>query len=348
MKVVALTQVGHLALQERDKPAPRPGEVLMKVMAAGICGSDIPRAFQTGTPAFPRVLGHEFSGRIETVGPGVNPALSGRKAAVFPIIPCGQCEFCQDHVYPRCLNYSSYGSRRDGGFSEYVTVPEFNLVLFDDTVGYTDAAMLEPATIGMHVLRSARLDLNDSVAIFGAGTIGLLTARWARLYGAGKIMLIDTDPDKVSFCRTLGFQHVLLAGESDPVEWVRQLTGGFGAHVTIEGSGSASGLSQALMACRTFGKVVLLGNPHGDMALARETYDRFMRKEAEIIGIYNSAYKRMPHDEWADAALAISSGKLPVSDLISRQVDISQLADLFDTIRNRREFICKGMMVAEE
>lgn len=348
MKVVALTQIGRLALQDRDKPVPRPGEVLMKVMAAGICGSDIPRAYQTGTPAFPRVLGHEFSGRIEAVGPGGDPALLGRKAAVFPIIPCGQCQFCRDHIYPRCLNYSSYGSRRDGGFSEYLAVPAFNLVLFDDRVGYDEAAMLEPATIGLHVMRRAQPDLNDSVAIFGAGAIGLLTARWARLHGAGRIMLIDTDPGKVAFCRDRGFEHVFLAGDGDAVEWIRQMTDGWGAHVTVEGSGSASGLSQALMACRTFGKVVLLGNPHGDMMVTRDIYDRFMRKEAEIIGIYNSVYKRMPHDEWEDAASAIRSGKLPVGDLISRRVDMAHVADLFDSIRNRREFICKGMMVAEE
>jgi len=348
MKVVALTDVGHLVLQEREIPAPGQGEVLMRVMAAGICGSDIPRVYQTGTPAFPRVLGHEFAGRITAVGPGGDAALIGRKAAVFPIVPCGRCEFCLDHIFPRCLNYSSYGSRRDGGFSDYLTVPEFNLVLFDDAVSYRQAAMLEPATIALHVIRRAQLDLNDTIAIFGAGPIGLIAARWAQLHGAGKILLIDTDRRKAAFCRSLGFEWVCQSGVKDPVAWVEQQTQGLGAHVTIESSGSSAALSQALLACRAFGKVMLLGNPHGVMTLARKTYDLFMRKEARMIAVYNSIYKRMPHDEWADAAKAISSGQLQVDDLISHQVGITQLADLFATIKDRREFTCKGMMVAKE
>lgn len=122
MKVVALTAIGHLELQERNMPVPQAGEVLLKVMASGLCGSDVPRAYQTGTLSFPRVLGHEFAGRVEAVGLGGDPALIGKRMAVFPIVPCMTCEFCQQHHYPRCLNYSSYGSRRDGGFSEYLTV----------------------------------------------------------------------------------------------------------------------------------------------------------------------------------------------------------------------------------
>ncbi|WP_238708038.1 zinc-binding dehydrogenase, partial [Salmonella enterica] len=123
------------------------------------------------------------------------------------------CEFCQQHHYPRCLNYSSYGSRRDGGFSEYLTVPEFNLVEFPDHVSYSAAAMLEPATIALHVIRRANLDLNDSIVIIGAGPIGLMAARWATIYGAQKVMLIDVNPKKVEFCRELGFEHVCLATE---------------------------------------------------------------------------------------------------------------------------------------
>ncbi|NDO83772.1 galactitol-1-phosphate 5-dehydrogenase [Citrobacter sp. NCU1] len=348
MKVVALTAIGHLELQERAIPIPAEGEVLLKIMASGVCGSDIPRAYQTGTLGFPRVLGHEFAGRVEAVGPGGNPELIGKRMAVFPIVPCKTCEFCQQHHYPRCLNYSSYGSRRDGGFSEYLTVPEFNLVEFPDHVSYTAAAMLEPATIALHVIRRAKPDLNDNIAIFGAGPIGLMAARWAKLQGAQKVMLIDIDAKKIEFCRQLGFEHVCLATEQDAVEWVLQNTGGFGAHITIEGSGSRTGLAQALLTCRVYGKVMLMGNPHDDMQIPRDVYDKAMRKELIIASVYNSVYKQMPHDEWVDAANAISRGKLQVNDLISHQVEIDNVVDLFNTFHHRSEFTCKGMMITRE
>ncbi|TRJ74994.1 galactitol-1-phosphate 5-dehydrogenase, partial [Salmonella enterica subsp. enterica serovar Mbandaka] len=174
MRVVALSPLGHLVLPVRHLQVPLSGEVLLHVMASGLCGSDVPRAYQTGTLSFPRVLGHEFAGRVEAVGLGGDPALIGKRMAVFPIVPCMTCEFCQQHHYPRCLNYSSYGSRRDGGFSEYLTVPEFNLLEFPDHVSYSAAAMLEPATIALHVIRRANLDLNDSIVIIGAGPIGLM------------------------------------------------------------------------------------------------------------------------------------------------------------------------------
>lgn len=348
MKVVALKAVGELALEEREMPVPQPGEVRVKVMASGVCGSDIPRIWRTGTPSFPRVLGHEFSGRIDAVGPGGDASLIGRRVAVFPIKPCHECVFCQQHHYPRCLNYSSYGSRCDGGFSEYLTVPLFNLVFFADDVSYAQAAMLEPATIALHVVRRARLDLNDTVVIIGAGPIGLLSARWAQLHGAGKVILLDIDAEKIAFCRERGFEHVLRSDDRDVLEAIRAQTGGAGAHVVIEGSGSAAGLSLALDACRTWGTVMLLGNCHEEMVIPRLAYDRAMRKELTLAGVYNSVYKGQPHDEWADAAQAISSGKLQVSDLISHQVGINQAIDLLNTIHQRQQFTCKCMVTAQE
>ncbi|MGE0969713.1 galactitol-1-phosphate 5-dehydrogenase [Klebsiella sp. WOUb02] len=347
MKVVALRAVGDLALEERELPVPKSGEVRVKVMASGVCGSDIPRIWRTGTPSFPRVIGHEFSGRIDAVGSGGDEALIGRRVAVFPIKPCHDCVFCRHHYYARCLNYSSYGSRCDGGFSEYLTVPLFNLVFFADDVSYPQAAMLEPATIALHVVRRAALDLNDTVAIIGAGPIGLLTARWAQLHGAGKIVLLDIDPDKIAFCKQLGFEYALRCDEAGALDSLRQLTDG-GAHVVIEGSGSAPGLCFALDACRTFGSVMLLGNCHEEMVIPRLAYDLAMRKELTLAGVYNSVYKGYPHDEWADAARAISSGALLVSDLISHQVGIGQAIDLLNAIHQRQQFTCKCMVTAEE
>lgn len=345
MKVLSLTQLGQFSLEERSIPVPAAGEVLVKVRAAGICGSDIPRAYVNGPYHYPIVLGHEFSGQIESVGERGDPALIGRKVAIFPLIPCNNCVFCQEKHFAKCIQYSYFGSRQDGGFSEYLAVPLFNLVFLDDNADLREAAMLEPAVVGLHVMRRARLDMNDNVVIYGAGPIGIMIARWAAIYGANKVMLVDVDSKKIDFCRSLGFEWLCDASKEDPIEWVMQQTDGNGADVCIEGSGSSGGLTNSLLSCRVFGKVLMLGNPHSDMHIARGVYDKFMRKEATILGVFNSVYKQTPHDEWQDAAAAISSGKLKVSDLITHEVAIEELADLFDLVKENKTLFCKGMMV---
>ncbi|ECD5297046.1 galactitol-1-phosphate 5-dehydrogenase [Salmonella enterica subsp. enterica serovar Agona] len=345
MKVLSLTELGKFELQERAIPTPGAGEVLVKIGAAGICGSDIPRAFVNGPYHYPIVLGHEFSGHIVAVGEGVKEDLVGRKTAIFPLIPCNECAFCKERYYAKCTHYSYFGSRQDGGFSEYLSVPEFNLVLLDDDADLREAAMFEPAVVGLHVMRRAHLDLNDSVVIYGMGPIGIMIARWAAIYGAKKVLLVDIDQKKIEFCRALGFTDICDASQTDPVEWVMQQTEGYGADVCIEGSGSSSGFINSLMSCRVFGKVLMLGNPHADVNIPREIYDKFMRKEAQIMGVFNSIYSQRPHDEWKDAAAAIQSGKLKVSDLITHAVPMEELSALFNLIRDSKVPFCKGMMV---
>ncbi|MFK3707827.1 L-iditol 2-dehydrogenase [Raoultella sp. BIGb0138] len=345
MKVLSLTELGKFSLEERPVPVPAAGEVLVKVRAAGICGSDIPRAFVNGPYHYPIVLGHEFSGQIEKVAEDVDSGLIGRKVAIFPLIPCNKCAFCQERHFAKCIQYSYFGSRQDGGFSEYLTVPLFNLVFLNDDADLREAAMLEPAVVGLHVMRRARLDMNDNVVIYGAGPIGIMIARWAAIYGARKVMLVDVDSKKIDFCRSLGFELLCDARRDDPVDWVMHQTEGNGADVCIEGSGSSGGLSNSLLSCRVFGKVLMLGNPHGDMHIPRGVYDKFMRKEAALLGVFNSVYKQQPHDEWQDAAAAIGSGKLKVSDLITHEVGIDGLADLFDLVHANDTLFCKAMMV---
>lgn len=347
MKVLSLTALGTFELQERPIPQAAAGEVLLKVRAAGICGSDLPRAYVNGPYHYPLVLGHEFAGEIEAVGENVDPGLIGRKAAIFPLLPCNKCAFCHEHLYAKCTHYSYFGSRQDGGFSEYLAVPVFNLVMLNDDADLRAAAMVEPAVVGLHVMRRAHLDLNDNVVIYGAGPIGIMIARWARIYGANRILMVDVDKKKIAFAQSLGFsaEDLCDASEVDPIEWVLEQTAGKGADVCIEGSGSSSGLVNALRSCRVFGKVLMLGNPHSDMKIPREVYDRFMRKEATIIGVFNSVYKQGPHDEWEEAAAAIQSGKLKVTDLITQEVPIDELHDLFELMRHNTQLYCKGLMV---
>ncbi|MDE7206536.1 MAG: alcohol dehydrogenase catalytic domain-containing protein, partial [Lachnospiraceae bacterium] len=170
MKAWVLHDVNRIHFEEVEKPRPAENEVLVSVKAAGICGSDIPRIYKTGAHVHPLVPGHEFSGQVIEVGKRAGTAWIGKRVGIFPLIPCGTCTACQKRHYELCRNYSYLGSRRNGGFAEYVAVPEWNLIELPDSVPYEEAAMLEPMAVAVHAMRRVQLHKNDTAVILGLGT----------------------------------------------------------------------------------------------------------------------------------------------------------------------------------
>ena len=156
MKALVLNDVGKLTV--KDVPVPKVGddEVLVKVGACGICGSDIPRVYRDGAHVMPLVIGHEFAGTV---------AEDGRRVGVFPLIPCMKCECCRNRKYEMCSNYSYLGSRRDGGFAEYVAVPKWNLIDLPESVTMEQAAMLEPMAVAVHAIRQVKPSADDTVVV---------------------------------------------------------------------------------------------------------------------------------------------------------------------------------------
>ena len=175
MKANVLTDIGKLEYKEIDKPTLKDGYVLVKVRAAGICGSDIPRVYKDGAHKMPLVVGHEFAGDIVDTY-SIDKSMVGKRVGVFPLIPCMKCEACASNHFELCSDYDYLGSRSDGGMAEFVAVPEWNVIELPDNVSYENAAMLEPMCVAIHAIRRAGLgNYKDSnVLIYGLGTIGLL------------------------------------------------------------------------------------------------------------------------------------------------------------------------------
>lgn len=340
MKALNLHAVGNLRYEETAMPVRQSDEVLLKVRACGICGSDIPRIFTKGTYHFPTIPGHEFAGEIVDAD---DRSLIGRRAAVFPLLPCGECEACERGDYAQCSNYDYYGSRRDGAFAEYIAVKRWNLVFFDESVSYEEAAMCEPAAVALHAISRGGVRAGDTVAIFGAGPIGLMLAMWAAASGASQTILCDIDPTKIDFARRLGFDAVN-SRENDPVEYIRSATSGRGADLCIEGAGVSQTFEQCLKAARNFGSVVSMGNPAGDMTLTQKGYWEILRKELTVKGTWNSSYNRS-HNEWQTALAAIASHRLDVRPLISHRFALSEADKAFAIMRGRSEFFNKIMFV---
>ena len=183
MKAWVLHQVNDLRYETVNPPALADQEVLVQVKAAGICGSDIPRIYQTGTYSYPLIPGHEFSGVVAELGRGSDSHWLNRRVGIFPLIPCGSCVPCRQEQYEMCRRYSYLGSRRDGGFAEYAAVPVQNLIGLAESVSFQEAAMLEPMAVAVHAMRRARPAASDTVVICGLGTIGLLLFLFLREAG---------------------------------------------------------------------------------------------------------------------------------------------------------------------
>lgn len=346
MKALVLHAIGDLRCEDVPLETLRPGSVRIAIRASGICGSDLPRVFTKGTYSFPTIPGHEFAGTIVEAAPDVDPALVGKTAAVFPLLPCRSCPACAVGAYAQCAHYDYFGSRRDGGFAESIVVPVWNLSIAPEGVSFEEAAMSEPAAVALHALRQGRVEVGDVVAILGAGPIGLMLAAWTRMSGA-KPLLIDVDPAKIAFAKERGFPDAFDATTGDPVDWVFGVTNGRGADLAIEGSGVSSALMNCLGAARTSGRVVLMGNPAGVMHLSQKAYWDILRKELTVTGTWNSSYAPLPKSDWKAAMDAMASKALDVSPFITHRLPLEKGAEAFAMLRDKSEFSNKVMFVID-
>ena len=347
MKACVLHSIADLRYEEVILPKVSKGEVLVKIKASGICGSDIPRVYTKGTYHFPTIPGHEFAGQIVKVGEGVNSELKDKKVAVFPLLPCMKCEQCQIGEYASCSNYNYFGSRCDGGFAEYIAVPVWNLVMVPESLSYEEAAMAEPASVAIHALRQAGIEIGDNVVIYGAGPIGLLLGQWARACGTDRVMLVDIDDKRVSFAKELGFKNVWNSKNGDPVEWVMGINNGRKADLVVEGTGVSIALEQCLKSARPFGKVVAMGNPLGEMKLSQKGYWELLRKQLKIFGTWNSSYVSLPKNDWKLAIRAMEQGKINVKLFITHRFSLNDCNKALDMMRDKTEFFCKVMFINE-
>lgn len=346
MKACVLKAVGQLVCEDVPTPTPKAGEVLLKIKASGICGSDIARIFVKGTYKFPTIPGHEFSGQVVETGEGVDSSLMGKKAAVFPLLPCRHCDMCEVGEYASCRNYNYFGSRCDGGFAEYIAVPVWNLVLSDKDLSYEEMAMAEPASVSLHALTRAGVELGDSVAIFGAGAIGLMLAELARAWGADKIFLLDIDPSKIDFAKSVGFAYALNNGQADWQKKLMDETGGRGVDIAVEGAGVSPALAGALRVAKPQGKVVLMGNPLGDMTLSQKDYWEILRKQLAVLGTWNSSYTQKKND-WKIAMNTMASGKMDVKKFITHKIKLDDASRALEMIRDKTEFSNRVMFVMD-
>lgn len=346
MTACVLHGIRDLRVEQVDIPKPEIGRVVVKIRAAGICGSDVDRVYTKGTYHYPTIIGHEFAGEVVDTCEADRQWL-GKRVAVFPLIPCMRCAACLEGRYAQCRHYDYYGSRCDGGFTEYLAVNTWNLMPIPDTVSYESAAMFEPAAVAVHALRQAGELFGRSVAIFGGGTIGLILAQIAQNCGCNKIILVVRSKEKMAFARSMGLENVINSQEESVHQRVHDLTAGLGVDVVVEGCGKSATLNDAIAIAASFGVVICMGNPVEDMTLEMKNYSAILRKQLRLCGTWNSSFK-VSHNDWDLTMDMVKKGQLKLQGLITDRYEFPEAQAAFDRLYLRQKMSIKNMFIVNE
>lgn len=343
MKAYNLHGVGDLRFEDCELPQLHKGEVLIEVHAAGICASDIPRIYETGTYHFPTIPGHEFSGKVVKAIDEDGQFWIGKRVGIFPLIPCMECECCKKKQYEMCQNYNYLGSRCDGGFAEYVAVPIWNLIELPDEVSYASAALLEPAAVAMHALGKAS---GKRIGVMGCGTIGCILLQmvngdslskcvWATGHGEGVRSFIETlvqDNPRYNDARR---EVVDAQDKENHVDTI------------FDFAGTSESLGQALQLINPGGEIIVVGNPSDDIQLPKDIYWKILRKQITVKGTWNSGFTHDMEDDWHRVLELCVNHKIDLEQLITHRLPFENLIDGLDIKKDRKEYVNKVMVVRE-
>ena len=343
MKACVLEAVNRLVFKDVPTPSPREGEVLLKIRACGICSSDIARVKQTGTYHFPTIPGHEFCGEIVAVGQMVSSSLIGKRAVVFPLLPCGKCFSCKEEHYAQCSHYNYFGSRCDGGFAEYIAVPFWNIQIFNDSIPFTTAALCEPAAVALHAVKLCSIQKSTTICVVGTGTIGILCGLWVRQRGS-RVIFVSRNEQKSQFLDSLGFKDII--SEQHAVTAIQELTNGLGADVALECVGTNTSLETAInMLCQR-GTLILTGNPSGDMLIRQKVYWKILRSELTVKGSWNAVYGSRDND-WKEVLTHLESLKEPFAKLVTHSFSLKDYISAFNVLCIKDIFSIKVVLKNE-
>lgn len=329
MKALVLKEYRKFALEEFPVPTIQPDEVLVRVRACGICGSDVHGMDgSSGRRIPPIVMGHEASGVIEEVGTGSTNWKKGDRVTFDSTVSCGACWHCQRGEVNLCENRRVLGVscgdyRRHGAFAEFVAVPARILYRLPDNLTFEQAAMVEAVSIAVHAVERTPLKLNAAVTVVGSGMIGLLVVQVLRARGCGKIIAIDLEENKLQLAKRLGATDTIPANAPDLQEKIRALTSGRGADAAFEVVGISPTVKTAIDSVRKGGSVTLVGNLKPQVELPLQAV---VTRELTLIGTCGSA------GEYPACLDLIASGKVNVTDFVSATPPLEEGAQWFERL----------------
>jgi 2-desacetyl-2-hydroxyethyl bacteriochlorophyllide A dehydrogenase len=328
MDSIVINKPKELFVQEREIPQPGPDEVLIQVMASGICGTDVHIYHGEYLGSYPVIPGHEFSGVITAAGSQVKRLKIGDRVAVEPNIACDNCSQCLNNRQNFCLNWQAIGVTLPGGMEQYVTVPEKAVFRIGD-LPFEQAAFMEPLSCVIHGIERARIELADHIAILGAGPIGNLMLQLARLQGAAHITQLESNPGRAELARQLGADQVVARMEDLQLNTY---------DVVIDATGVLPVMNRAIDFARNGGTVLLFGVPPAGKNMEFEAFKIF-QKGLTLLSSYTSVRNSF------QAIGLLQSGQVKVEPLISHRLPLKELGKAFAMIENHDPSVKKVIML---
>ena len=312
------------------KPSPGPGEVLIAVRHAGVCGTDLHIAdwdpWAQGRIKSPLVIGHEFAGEIEALGEGVTGLRQGQLVTAEGHLVCGHCLQCRTGNGHICKNTRIIGVDRNGAFAEYIVMPTTNVLTLSG-IPTEVGAIMDPMGNAFHTVLTAEIP-GSTVFIVGCGPIGCFAVGIARAAGATKVIASDVNPKRLALAATMGAHVTINAAQDDVVKTVLAETGGEGADVVCEMSGVPSALHQAFAAVRMGGRVQLLGIPKGDVPI--DFANEIIFKGITIYGVIG----RKMYETWHQMRRFLTGGQFDPRPVITHKFPLAKIDDALAAIRS--------------
>jgi 2-desacetyl-2-hydroxyethyl bacteriochlorophyllide A dehydrogenase len=329
VRAAVLTGIGKVTIEDRPEPEARPGWVVVKVESASLCGTDSHQFDGRIDTPFPRVPGHDFAGRVDEVGDGVDPALVGTPVAVKPSLPCGECAECAADKPADCKRKKLIGLWSDGCLTERVAVPQVNLVPRPDGVQAWQASLLEPLAVGLNTVDRLRITLGETVLVLGQGPIGLALTRLCALSGAGRLIVTDARDAPLAVSKAYGATDCVNVAETDVKQAVADLTdGGLGADVVIETSGFPASSAIVLDVVRKEGKVAHIGWAND---LPPLPVIPIMAKTLTVFGVGGNGGR----GQYERSLELVRSGRVDLEPMVTHRFGLDDIAEAFETATSK-------------
>ncbi len=346
MDALKLYGVRDIRFEQAENPVIQSAnDVIVKVKAAGICGSDISRYKLLG-PYIPGMIwGHEFSGEVVEAGTAVTNVAKGDRVAGCPVVFDGEDYYYKKGEYNRSDFNTAIGAKRPGAFAEYICLPSQNLVPIPDSLSFDAAALMEPSTVVLHGLYRTSLSVGDTVAVVGAGgSLGLLAIQWVKVFGAKKVIAIDIDDAKLAIAKRLGADVIINSLQEDTEAVILQHSEGLKADLVIEAAGSPITASQVFAYAKKGGGVVFLGIPYGDVTVKRYYFEKILRSELTVWGSWSNVSAPFPGKEWSDSVHFFAEGKINTEEIITHRLPLSKGPEVFEKLMERKELFGKVIL----